>query len=102
MRSRRGTYSATAPFTLLLIPGTPGTASGTTAAPAGTENVGVYSAIAVFVRVNIVYEQVTEIAKDVWAIDRWLSKLKDSLSEIKDELAFIRCVLQHLYITPGC
>jgi len=33
---------------------------------------------------------VTKIAKDVWAIDRRLSKLKDSLSKIKDRLAFIR------------
>jgi len=70
MRSRRGTCSAAAPFTLLLIPGTPSAASGTTTAPAGTENVGVYLAIAISVRVNIVCKQVTEIAKDVRAIDR--------------------------------
>jgi len=90
MRSRRGIRSAAASPTLLLIPSTPGAASGTTAAPAGTENVGVYLAIAVSARVNIVREQVTKIAKDVRAIDCRLSKLKDSLSEIKDELAFIR------------
>jgi len=54
MRSRRGTRSAAAPPTLLLIPGTPSATSGTTAAPAGTENVGVYLAIAVSARVNIV------------------------------------------------
>jgi len=90
MRSRRGTRSAAAPPTLLLIPGTPGATSGTTAAPAGTENVGVYSAIAVSARVDIVRKQVTEMAKDVRAIDRRLSELEDSLSEIKDELAFMR------------
>ena len=54
IRSRRGTRSTTAPPTLLLIPSTPSTASSTTAAPAGTENVGVYLAIAVSARVNIV------------------------------------------------
>ena len=40
--------------------------------------------------VNIVYKRVTKIAKDIWAMDRRLSGLKDSLSKIKDELAFIR------------
>ena len=89
MRSRRGTCSA-APPTLSLIPGTPGAASGTAATPAGMENVGVYSAIAVSARVDIAREQVTEIAKDVRAVDHRLSELEDSLSEIKDELAFIR------------
>jgi hypothetical protein len=33
---------------------------------------------------------VAKVVKDVWAIDNWLSKLKGSLSKIKDELAFIR------------
>jgi len=33
---------------------------------------------------------VTKIVKDVWAIDCWLNRLKNSLSEIKDELVFIR------------
>ena len=89
MCSCRGTCFA-ALFTLSLIPGTPGAASGTAATPAGTENVGVYSAITISARVNIVREQVTEIAKDVQAIDRRLRRLEDSLSEIKDELAFIR------------
>ena len=32
----------------------------------------------------------TEIVKDVQAIDCWLSKLGDFLSEIKNELTFIR------------
>jgi hypothetical protein len=65
MRSRGGTRSAATPPTLSLIPSTPSAASGTAAASAGTENVGVYSAIAVSARVDIVREQVTEIAKDV-------------------------------------
>ena len=90
MRSYRGTRSTAAPFTLLLIPSTPGAASSTTTAPASTENVGVYLAITVSVHVNIVCEQVTKIAKDVQAIDRRLNELKDSLSKIKDRLAFIR------------
>ena len=49
-----------------------------------------YLAISISARVNIVYKWITKIAKDVRAIDRRLSKLKDSLSEIKDKLAFIR------------
>jgi hypothetical protein len=89
MHSRRGTRSAAAPPTLSLIPGTPSAAS-STVTPAGTENVGVYSAIAVSARVDIVCERVAEVAKDVRAIDHRLSKLKGSLSEIKDKLAFIR------------
>jgi hypothetical protein len=54
MRSHRGTYSAVAPPTLLLIASTRGAASGTTTAPTSTENVRVYLAIAVSARVNIV------------------------------------------------
>ena len=54
MCSRRGTRFAAALFTFSLIPSTPSTASGTAAAPAGTENVRVYLAIAVSARVNIV------------------------------------------------
>ncbi|OCK88049.1 uncharacterized protein K441DRAFT_330198 [Cenococcum geophilum 1.58] len=90
MRSCRGIRSVAAPPTLSLIPGTPGAASGTAATPAGMENVRGYSAIAVSARVNIVRERVAEVAKDVRAIDHRLSKLEGSLSEIKDELAFIR------------
>jgi hypothetical protein len=33
---------------------------------------------------------VTEIAKDIQAIDCWLNRLKDSPNKIKDKLAFIR------------
>ena len=64
MRSYRGICFAT-PFTLLLIPGTPGAAFSTTTTPASMENVKVYSAIAISIRVDIVYKQVTEIVKDI-------------------------------------
>ena len=56
MRSRKGTRFATVPLTLLLIPSTPSTAFGTAAAPINIENVGVYLAIAISTRVNIVYK----------------------------------------------
>ena len=77
-------------LTLLLIPSTPGTASGTTTTPTSMENVRVYSAITISTRVNIAYKQVTKIIKDIQAVDYQLSKLKDSLNEIKDKLVFIR------------
>ena len=57
----RGTRSAVAPPTLSPIAGTPGGA----AAAAGTEYIGVYSAIAISIRINIVYKRVTNIAKDI-------------------------------------
>jgi hypothetical protein len=50
----------------------------------------VYLAIAISIYVNIVYKRVAKIVKDVRAIDNRLSKLKGSLSEIKDKLAFVR------------
>ena len=78
-------------FTLLLIPNTPGAVFSTTTTPTGIKNVRVYLAIAIFMRVNIAYKQITKIAKDIQAIDYQLSKLKDSLSEIKDKLTFIWC-----------
>jgi len=57
MHGRRGTYSAAAPFTLLLISSTPGAALGTTTTtPTSTENIRVYLAIAISARVNIVYK----------------------------------------------
>ena len=68
MRSYKGTRSITAPPTLLLIPSTPSTASGTVA-PASIENIRVYLAIAVSARVNIVYKRVAKVVKDIWAID---------------------------------
>jgi hypothetical protein len=54
------------------------------------ENIRVYLAIAISAYVNIVCKRVAEVVKDIRAIDYWLSKLKGSLSEIKDKLAFIR------------
>jgi hypothetical protein len=65
------------------------------------ENVGVYLVIAVSVCVEIVCEWVAEVVKDVWAIDYWLSKLKGSLSEIKDELAFMRRGITVLICNAG-
>jgi hypothetical protein len=50
----------------------------------------VYLVIAISARINIVYKRVTNIAKDVRAIDCRFNKFKDSLSEIKDKLAFLR------------
>jgi len=90
MRSYRGIHSTAAPPTLLLIPSTPSATSSTITAPTSTENVRVYSAIAVSVRVNIVYKQVTKTVKDNQAIDRRLSKHKDFLNKIKDKLIFIK------------
>ena len=49
-----------------------------------------YLIIAISIRVNIVYKRVAKIVKDIWAIDHQLSKLKGSLSKIKDKLMFIR------------
>ena len=49
-----------------------------------------YLAIAVSACVNIVYKRVAKVVKDIQAIDYRLSKLKGSLSKIKDKLAFIR------------
>jgi len=65
---------------------------GTTATviSASIEYIRVYSAIAVSVYINIVYKQITNMVKDVWVIDYWLNKFKDSLSEIKDKLVFLR------------
>jgi len=39
--------------------------------------------------------------KDIWAIDCWLNKLKNSLSEIKDKLAFIRHGITTLAYNAG-
>jgi hypothetical protein len=49
----------------------------------------------------MVYKRVTKIAKDTWAIDRRLSKLKDSPSKIKDKLAFIRRGITTLIYNAG-
>src|SRR5882757_5227468 len=90
MRSRKGTRSIATPPTLLLIPSTPSAASSTTVTPTSTENIRVYLVIAISIYVNIVYKRVAKVVKDVRAIDYRLSKLKGSLSKIKDKLAFIR------------
>jgi len=68
MRGRRGTRFAAAPPTLSPIAGMPGAAVAA-AASAGTESVGVYLAIAVSAHIDIVCKRVTNIAKDVWAMD---------------------------------
>ena len=65
MRSRRGTYSIVAPFTLLLIPRTSSAAFSTTTTPTSIENIRVYLVIAVSARVNIVYKRVAKVVKDV-------------------------------------
>jgi hypothetical protein len=65
MHSRKGTRSITTPPTLLLIPSTPSTTSSTTITPTSMENIRVYLAIAISIRVNIVYKQVAKVAKDI-------------------------------------
>ena len=54
MRSHKGTRSIATPSTLLLIPSIPSTTSSTTITPTSTENIRVYLAIAISIRVNIV------------------------------------------------
>ena len=49
-----------------------------------------YLAITISIYINIVRKRVTNIAKEVRAIDRRLNKFKDSLSKIKDKLTFLR------------
>ena len=61
MCNRRGICFAIIPSTLSPIASTPG---GTTAA-ASIEYIGAYSAIAISVRVDIVYKRVTDIAKNI-------------------------------------
>jgi len=71
------------------------------AAFAGTGFIRVYLAIAIYVHINIVYKRVTNIAKDVQAIDCRFNKFKDSLSEIKGKLAFLRCGIITLIRNAG-
>ena len=61
-----------------------------TITPTSIENIRVYLAIAISIYVNIVYKRVAKVVKDIWAIDNRLSKLKGSVSKIKDKLTFIR------------
>ena len=49
-----------------------------------------YLVIAVSIYIDIVYKRVTNIVKDVRAIDYRFNNFKDSLSEIKDKLTFLR------------
>jgi len=56
VHSYKSTHSTAAPPTLSLIPSTPNAASSTTATPTSTENIKVYSVIAVSVHINIVYK----------------------------------------------
>ena len=60
-----------------------------------------YLAIAISARVNIVYKWVAKVVKDIRAIDYRLSKLKGSLSEIKDKLTFIRRGITTLIYNTG-
>ena len=73
----------------MLITSTLGTAIAATAS-ASTGSIRVYLVIAVSTRVNIVCKWVTNIVKDVRGIDCRFNKFKDSLSKIKDKLAFLR------------
>ena len=79
----------------------PSTAFSTLTTPTSIENVKIYLAIAAFMRVNIVYKQVTKIVKDIQAIDCQLGKLEDSLNEIKDELTFLKCGITALIRNTG-
>ena len=49
-----------------------------------------YLAITISTRINIVRKWVTNIVNNIQAMDRRFNKFKDSLSKIKDELAFLR------------
>jgi hypothetical protein len=64
MHGHRGTRSTAAPLTLSPIASTPGAAIAATASTS-TGSVRVYLAIAISIRINIVYKQVTDIAKDI-------------------------------------
>ena len=86
---RRSTCFTAAPLTLLPIASMLDAAVAA-AASGGTGSIKVYLAIAISIRIDIVYKQVTNIAKDIQAIDRWFGKFEDSLSEIKDKLTFLR------------
>ena len=88
MRNRGGIYSTVTPPTLSPITATPG---GAAAAAASIEYIRVYSVITISARVDIVCERVINIAKNIQAMDHQLNKFKDSLSKIKNELAFLRC-----------
>ena len=62
MRNCRGIYFTITPPTLLPITSTLGA---TATATASIEYIRVYSAIAVFIYINIIYKRVTNIVKDI-------------------------------------
>jgi hypothetical protein len=64
MHGYRGTRSTTAPLTLSPITSTLG-ATITATASASAGSIRVYLAITISIYINIVYKQVTNIAKDV-------------------------------------
>jgi len=64
MRGYRGTRSTATPLTPSLITSTLGAAI-TATTFASTESIRVYLAIAISIRVDIVYKRVTNIAKDI-------------------------------------
>jgi hypothetical protein len=68
MRSYKGTRSIATSPTLLLIPSTSSTISGTIT-PTSIENIRVYLAITISIYINIVYKWVAKVVKDVRAID---------------------------------
>ena len=67
-----------------------GAAFGTAAIFTDIKNVKMYLAIAVSTRIDIICKKVTEITKNGWAIDCWLSELEIFLNKIKNKVAFIR------------
>ena len=64
-----GICSAVAPLTLLPITATPGGGGGAATTSTRTGPIRVYLAIAISIYINIVYKRVTNIVKDVRAID---------------------------------
>jgi len=67
-----------------------GVTAAATITSAGTGNVGVYSAIAVSVHVDIICKWVANVAKDVQTMNCQLNKFKNSLNEIRDEFVFLK------------
>jgi len=65
MHSYRDTRFSVVPLTLLPIAGTPNTITNAFTASVSTEYIKMYLAIAVFARIDIIYKQVINMAKDV-------------------------------------
>ena len=100
MYGYRGIYFIAAHLTLLPIASMLDATIATTAS-GGTGSIGVYSVIAISVCIDIVCKWVTDMVKDIQAIDCWFSKFKDFLSEIKDELAFLKYGIIALIYNTG-